>query len=308
MDAEGGGLTCLFGVADPGPFLWGPQGDRALLDSLAVGGLEGVPTRPPVDVNPEVASWGRPTGKSIVFVAPDGASLLKAHLERQDPTAFEDVSPFTDARYLAVEYHPSGLAFGMVLERPGEEEAIWLSSNVGTGPRRVVFTEEGTTFGDLAFSADGLALFYVAQHSDDHPDLHRIDLTDTSVAPVMWSGPVGSGILDIWAGPDQETVAFTAGKSCADGEAMVRTADLPEGAPLLPEAAGPTRALGWLGSSTVLAAAGPCEGPLDLTGVDVATGEGVPLVLGVDAAAVRTPEPTPPPPLPEDLAGGGGFA
>lgn len=141
MDPQGSGLACLFGVDDPGPFLWGPQGDRALLDSLAVSGLEGVPTRPAVDVDPEFASWGRPTGKSIVFVAPDG-SLLKAHLERRDPTAFEDVSPFTDAHYLAVEYHPSGLAFGLVLELPGEEEAIWLSSNVGTDPRRVVFTEE----------------------------------------------------------------------------------------------------------------------------------------------------------------------
>lgn len=128
----------------------------------------------------------------------------------------------------------------------------------------------------------------MAQHADDHPDLHRIDLTDTSVAPVLWSGPAGQGILDIWAGPDQETVAFTAGRSCDNSVAMVRSADLPEGAPLLPDAAGPTRALGWLGPSTALVAAGPCEGPLDLTAVDAATGEATPLVLGVDAAAVRT--------------------
>src|SRR3989449_10349090 len=31
---DGTGLTCLFKVSDPGPFLWGPQADRVLLGGL----------------------------------------------------------------------------------------------------------------------------------------------------------------------------------------------------------------------------------------------------------------------------------
>ena len=31
--ADGTGLTCLFKVCDPGPYLWGPRADRVLLEA-----------------------------------------------------------------------------------------------------------------------------------------------------------------------------------------------------------------------------------------------------------------------------------
>ena len=67
---------------DAGPFAWGPRGDRALLANLEVKGLGDAPTRPPGRVDPSASSWGRPIGKSIVFVGNGGRALLKARSKR----------------------------------------------------------------------------------------------------------------------------------------------------------------------------------------------------------------------------------
>lgn len=45
MSPSGQDLTCLFPVGSPGPFVWGPLGDRLLLDTLHVKGIPGAPTR-----------------------------------------------------------------------------------------------------------------------------------------------------------------------------------------------------------------------------------------------------------------------
>jgi hypothetical protein len=301
LSPSGDDLTCLFNVADPGPFVWGPLGDRVLLASLRVDGLPGAQSRQASDVEPGPSSWGHPTGKSVVFVSSDGDELDKVHMGN---STLDNVTPVPDATYLSVTYHPSGLAFAFALESEGEQ-SIWISSNVGQNPQRLVFSEEGTTFGALAFSLDGKSLYYAAQHSDDHPELHRITLTDTSKAPVVWHGAIGQGILDIWPGGDTKSFAFTQGKSCEEAVAMYSTSDV--ASPALPDETRPTRLLGWLDETSVLVAAGPCGGPMDLSSVNISNGEVVPLVIGVDAGAVRTPAPVPAPPLPEGI-GGSGFA
>jgi len=300
---DGTGLACLFDVADPGPFAWGPLGDRVVLANLEIRGLDGAPSRDVQELAPPAFSWGRPTGKSVVFIRADGSRLEKIHLGR---TAVEDITPIPNVRYLNVVYHPSGLALAFVVKR--RQESLWLSSNVGLEPKRVVFTEVGTTFGAMDFTVNGKRLLYAAQHNDDHADLHTIDLTDTSTAPVLWSGPVGEHILEIHAGPGASTAAFTAGTSCGDSAAMARTPNRPRGLELLPGKERPTRAVGWLGGQEVLVAAGDCDGPFDLFAVDVASGSATPLVVDVAAASVRTPAPTPPPPLPESVPDEGGFA
>jgi hypothetical protein len=303
LSPDGARLACLFEAPDPGPFAWGPRGDRALLANLEIQGLGSAPSRPAEPFEPLASSWGRPTGKSVVFVPTDGSRLEKVHLDR---AALEDVTPIPDVRYINVVYHPSGLAFGFAVEQGGQE-ALWLSSNVGADSRRVVFTEVGTRFGAMVFTKDGKRLLYAAQHNDDHPDLHTIDLTDTSKAPVLWRGPVGVQILDIHAGPGPRAVAFSVGRSCGDAVAMARTASRPEGFELLPDEDRANRAVGWLDGGRVLVAAGGCDGPLDLFAVDAASGTTTPLVLEVDAASARTPEPSPPPPLPASVPDDGGF-
>jgi len=171
-----------------------------------------------------------------------------------------------------------------------------------------VFSTEGTKFGAMGFEADGKHLLYAAQHADNHPELHRIDVTDTTKAPVAWAGPVGSTIVDIQPGLTAGTVAWTTGgASCADSIAMAQT---PAGTVrALPDATRPTRAVGWLGATQLLVATGGCGEPIDLSVVDVSSGSIVPLVSGVSVAAVRTPVPTPPAPLPEPVTAlGEGFS
>jgi hypothetical protein len=304
LDPSGTHLTCLFAVTDPGPFEWGPLGDRALLAGLEVKGVAGGPSRLSSDQSARTTTWSRPTGTSIVYVPTNGASLKKIHL---DGTRTQDVTPLKSSRYLSVTYHPSGEAFAFALEQDAGQ-SIWMSSNIGKTPKRLVFSSEGTTFGALGFDVDGRHLLYAAGHADGHPELHRIDVTDTKQAPVVWEGPVGSSIMGIEPGLETGTVAWTSGTtSCADSVAMAQIRAGTVRA--VPDAARPTRAVGWVSRSQLLVATGGCGEPFDLSVVDLSSGSVAPLVSGVSAGAVRTQLPTPPAPLPKAVvAEGSGFS
>jgi hypothetical protein len=304
MSPSGENLTCLFAVLDAGPFAWGPLGDRALLGGLEVKGVAGGPTLAANNQPIAAITWSRPTGTSIVFATGDGTRLEKVHL---DGTPMEDVTPLPSSTYLRVAYHPSGQAFAFAVSR-AEGQSIWISSNLGTKPTQVVFSTEGTTFGAMGFDVDGTHLLYAAQHADNHPELHSIDVTDPTRAPVVWEGTVGRTILDLMPGSQTGTVAWTTSTtSCADRVAMVKTtAGI---APAVPGVAGPTRTIGWLTATKLLVATGGCDGSFDLSAVDVSAGSVVPLVSGVTTAAARAPVPTPPAPLPKNVVTqGSGFS
>ena len=303
ISPNGDDLTCLFAVDDAGPFAWGPLGDRVLLGSLEVKGVAGGPSIPASEGAVAAAEWSRPTGKTIVFAPGAGSSLKKVQLN-EAPT--QDVTPVPSATYLSVAYHPSGEAFAFAISR-SDGQSIWLSTNLGAKPAAMVFSVEGTTFGAMGFDVDGRHLIYAAQHAHNHAELHSIDVTDPTKAPVIWEGPVGRTIPALIVGPVTGTVAWTSQASCNDSVAMVRTAAGSE--PAVPEATGPTRAIGWLDASHLLVAAGRCDGPLDLSAVDPSTGSVVPLVSGVDVAAARAPVPTPFAALPKNVVlNGTGFS
>ena len=303
LSPSGASLTCLFPVADAGPFEWGPLGDRVLLGGLEVKGVAGGPNLAANGQAFGAITWSRPTGKALVY-APTGDVHLQAANVDGSPTL--DVTPLPLSKYLTVTYHPSGQAFAFVLERGGAQ-SIWLATYTGKSAGRLVFSEEGTKFGAIGFEADGKHFIYAAQHADNHAELHRMDVNDTTKAPVAWSGPIGRMILDIRPGLKTGTFAWTTGTSCADSIAMAQT---PTGTVrALPDVAVPTRAVGWLSATQLLVATGGCSGPLDLSAVDTVTGSVAPLVSGVSVAAVRTPVPTPPAPLPRPVASlGSGFA
>lgn len=304
LSPSGDHLACLFPVEDAGPFQWGPLGDRVLLGGLEVKGVADGPSRAVSDQAVHAITWSRPTGKSIVYAPAEDTSLEKVLVTG---TTTQDVTPpLPPLTYLSVTYHPSGEAIAFAAEQGGKQ-SIWMTSNTGKSPGRLVFSEEGTTFGAIGFEVDGKHLLYAAQHADNHPELHRIDVTDTTQAPVVWEGPVGTVILDLQPGFENGTAAWTTGTtSCAASTAMVQT---PTGTVVaLPDVYGPTRAVGWLDATRLLVATGGCDAPLDLVAVDVSDGSIVPLVSGVAVAAVRTPVPTPPAPLPKLAATeGSGF-
>jgi hypothetical protein len=283
LDPETGEATCLFAAPAPGPFTWNPRGDRALLSGLEIESVAGQQLRAGSSSTDPVSSWGHPIGKAVVYISSDGTRLFKIY---PGPQREDDVTPIDDVTYLNVIYHPSGLALAFVVDT-GEGHEIWLSSNLGLDPVRLVFAIEDTTFGALGFSADGRTLLYAAVHGDDAPLLHALDLTDPTINQGLWHGDAGDRISEIFTQPERggDLIAFTVGAACEDSRAMVfRGGEL-----ATPLADAPSRVVGWLDGQTVLVASGGCGAPSDLASIDLTDDATVPLVTGVDIAAARTP-------------------
>jgi hypothetical protein len=283
LNPETGDATCLFPAPAPGPFIWNPRGDRALLSGLQIESVAGEQLRAGTSSTSPVSSWGHPIGKAVVYISPGGTRLLKIYpgSQRQD-----DITPIHHVHYLNVIYHPSGLALAFVVDT-GDGQEIWLSSNLGEDPVRLVFAVGATTFGALGFTADGRTLLYAAVHGDDAPLLHALDLTDPTINQGLWHGDAGDRISEIFTQPERggELIAFTVGAACEDSRAMV----FQGGELATPLADAPSRVVGWLDGHTVLVASGGCDGPSDLAAIDVTQDATVPLVTGVDIAAARTP-------------------
>jgi hypothetical protein len=296
LDPRGGGLTCLFPVRQPGPFAWGPRGDRALLASLEVKGIADAPRRAPTSVDPPASSWGRPIGKSIVFVGRGGRALLKAH---PAGGGFTDVTPVRGARYRNVVYHPSGLAFAFVLRRRGLE-SLWMSTNTGLEPRMLVHGRSHTGFGLVAFGRSGNVLYFTASHRDGRTHVHSLQLADPRFAGVVWRSEPGERVTDLFVGW-RHALALTVGRSCGARRVVIvggprgYAADDP-----FPDEH-PSRALGWLDGRDLLVGVGGCGEPLDLYSVEAGSLKRRLLVRGVEAASVRRPERFPPPELPHPI-------
>lgn len=251
LDPSSGALTCLFEVRDPGPFSWGPLGDRVLLGGLHMEGLGGETLRPAVDLQTGPAAWGHPIGTAVVFVSDDGTELDKRYLDQK---RIDDISPLHGVSYLSVTYHPSGLALAFVAGR-NDRQAIWLSSNLGEDPKRLVFSKQGTEFGALEFSPDGETLVYAAQHADGHPEVLALDLANRSFVRWLWRGSPGQHVMSVFQPPSRtgRFLGLTLGTSCDDSRAVVRGSDR-RLIPILPDASVPTRVLGWLDRTHVLVA------------------------------------------------------
>jgi hypothetical protein len=295
LDPGSGDATCLFPAPAPGPFTWSPRGDRALLSDLQIASVDGDQLRAGSSPSPTASSWGHPIGKAVVYVSPSGTRLRKIYpgTQRRD-----DITPIRGVHYLNVIYHPSGLAIAFVVDT-GDGQEIWLSSNLGEDPLRLVFAVGGTTFGALAFTADGGTLVYAAVHADDAPILHALDLRNPTINQGWWHGDPGDRISAIFTQPrrDGTLIAMTIGERCQDARAML----FRRGDPPVQLAEGPSRVVGWLDGRTVLVATDGCAGPSNLVSVDVTQHAVIPLVAGVDVAAARTPMLGFVPPLPTQI-------
>jgi hypothetical protein len=309
LDSESERLTCLFRVDRAGPLAWGPRGDRLLLGQLEVKSLGTAPSRPPGTVDPRLASWGRPIGKSIVFVGRHGHALLKAH---PAGGGFLDVTPLRHVVYKRVVYHPSGLAFGFVVKRHGRE-SIWISSNLGKKPKQLVHGRFHTGFETIAFGDRGQAIYFAALHRDHHVDVHKLPLVGANSAPVVWHGQPGEHVFDILPlDPVKQPVRFaiTVGRSCATERAIVVSPGHPKGVDALPGVR-PARAVGWIDDTKrakLLVSTGGCGSPIDLYAVDSVSLHSKLLVENVDAASTRLAEPYPPPGLPKATGARSSFA
>jgi hypothetical protein len=293
LDPSDGDVTCLFPVADAGPFAWGPQGDRVLLGDFEIRGVTPeAPDFPPVRVGLGPFDWGHPIGLAVVFADPKGHPrkrfLDDGHVER--------LTSLPEGRYLEVAYHPSGLALAFVVEGADGEE-IWLSTNEGNDPQRLIFSEAGTTFPSIAFSPDGTQLWWTALHDGGLVELHWMDLADRSGFETTWSQPTKKVADNLKIAPTGRLKSVDLGTGCDDRQALVLSGR--SGTPAVPDEDRPTTALGWLDRTTLLVAAGGCGEPQDLYAVD-GTGDEDPvaLVLEVEQAAPRTVVTDPPRDIP----------
>lgn len=282
LNPDTGSLACLFDVSDPGAFAFGPQGDRALLADMQVQAVSAdAPTWPPKGRTPRVFDWGHPLGLAIVY-----AEGVDTPLKRfMDDGHVERLPTLPDGTYQSIVYHPSGLALGFIVDE-GDRQGIWLSSNEGKDPVRLVFSKPDTVFSSLAFSPDGTQIWWIAQHAGAISEIHWMDLADrTGFDTILTRGlaPTAHGLLLAPSGP---LIAATQGESCDDQQAMIIDAD---GArPAIPGSEVPTEALGWLDASTLLVSSGGCDQPAQLSVVGASGQHAVPLVDGVDIGAPRT--------------------
>ena len=289
LDPGTGRLSCLFELADPGPFLWGPQGDRVLLGGFRIAGTDPALAFEPPAPAPSSADWGHPVGTAVVFARPDARRPFKFFLESQDVVALRELP---SGRYLDVAYHPSGLALAFVLETD-RGQSIWLSTNEGQAPQRLVFSKGGTRFSSIAFSTDGRELYWTALHANGYTQLHAMRLADRSGFTDGWRGDgiVAAGLV---VAPGKPWVGVTTGEGCAEHQALALLGGA-AARPALPDETRPSDALGWLDATTMLVGVDGCEGSSrELWAADPFEGSAQLLVAGVSAGASRAIAPRSP--------------
>jgi hypothetical protein len=290
-------VWCLFEVHRPGPFLWGPRGDRVVLDGLEVRGVGAPVWRPPRGIETVSLTWLGASGNALAFVAPGRLNLASAVLGSID---LVELTPFRGgSTYQAVASHPSGQGLAFVVRRNGASE-VWLTSNGGGGGVRLVAPTQAR-LGPLAFSANGKALYYGSRRSDGTRTLEVYSLTERRNLAPAWTGKRDVLAIVGRRDPAATQIAIDTGSGCGDRRADLSGLDGGPGRPLLPAATRPTSAVGWLDTRRVLVVEGGCDGPYDLWLVDVNGRGPQPVARGIDRAALRWPEPRPAP-APPDLA------
>ncbi len=110
LDPDTNRLTCLLPVEEPGPFSWGPQGDRVLLDRFEIRGVgPDAPDLPAIQTPFSAFDWGHPIGLAVAFA--DGNGHPRKRFIDDGHVIKLDALPA--GTYLQVAYHPSGLALGV---------------------------------------------------------------------------------------------------------------------------------------------------------------------------------------------------
>jgi hypothetical protein len=293
---DGRRLWCLFEVRRPGPFLWGPRGDRVVLDGLEVRGVGAPVWRPPQGIRTVSLTWLGANGNAVAFVAPGNLNLAAATLGSAE---LSELTPFRGPSYQAVASHPSGQAMAFALRRDGASE-IWMASNSGANPVRLV-APTPAQLGPLAFPAGGKALYYGSRLPDGSRRLEIYSLAERRRLDPAWSGRRDVLAIVGPRDPAATQVAVDTGSGCNDRRADLSGLDGGPGRPLLPAATRPTSVVGWLDTRRLLLVEGGCEGPFDLWLVDVSGRAPLSVARGIDRAALRAPTARPAP-APPDLA------
>jgi hypothetical protein len=285
VNPETGVVACMFEISDPGPFRWGPLGDRAVLGEARVLGVNDVVPATTLKGEPSAMDWGHPVGISIVYAGDEVTVPFKYYLE-EDRTA--KLTQLPRAEYRQVIYHPSGLGLAFILEDE-DGTSIWLSTNEGKDPRRLVFSQSGAVFTSIAFSPDGRYLSWTADHGQ-FAAIHTMDLTDRTTFTDDWreEGLEAAGLA---ISPTGDGLAMTTGGDCGSHQARVVTGE--NDSLTFDSGSSASQVLGWLDPSTLLVGVGGCGEQLDLYTWSVGDDdpEATLVVSGVTAGASRAKAP-----------------
>ena len=300
-------LACLFEVRDPGPFAFGPQGDRVLLGGLQVQGVSATRRRwPPTGQTPPCSTGGtRSASRSCTRT--ERTPREAVHGRRQGRAALDAAR-----RDVPVDRVPPERPGARLHRRRGAASGHLALDNEGKDPERLVFSRPDTTFSSVAFSPDGTQIWWIAQHAgaisrDPLDGPRRSDrVPDDAVARARADRARAAARADRLAASrrPRDVVRRPAG----DGGRCRRTAR-----PAIPAGRRPTQALGWLDARRSWSSARRLRPARELFAVAPTGGTAVLLVNGVDIGAPRTvlrdaptEVPTPPNEAPPAPPGGVG--
>jgi hypothetical protein len=259
-----GAVNCLVDVGTDAASLqrvvWGPEGDRALLDGNRVVVDNAIIDSGFFADNTDV-EFSAPTGKRTFAATRDG-KLKKREVLTASATEITFLADHT-----ASAYHPAGMQIATAghLGSVDGPLSIQLATNEGADSREIVDASDADQITELRFDYEGTRLFFIGHH-DDGWHLNRLDfpgltldklgildepisrLTVSSVDPYSTAVQVGD-----CAGPSTPHVKVFNLKyrDLADDDTLGEMATTP---------------VGWLPDSRLVVAAqdASCTGPIDL--------------------------------------------
>lgn len=156
------------------------------------------------------ADWSRPQGTSVVFITKNGR-LMKRSSYGGAPT---DISFL--ARHDDVTYHPAGTHIVTSGETADGNYGLWLATNEGTKRQILARGEHTHEISMLTFKQDGEALFFEADHGNEH-HLHRLRLSGDRGTGLDTLDKSKRGYTHIVVSPFGGRIAWTEAGNCTAG-------------------------------------------------------------------------------------------
>ena len=174
---DGKEAICIAHVDQQDPFFWGPKADRFAVarfqaPEIYAGGKFRTVKGP--DDDARLQGFSRPAGDDLLFISSDGSQLTTVPISGGPPA---DISFLR--RHDEVAVHPSGTQLAVIGEPAGDDYGIFLATDAGTDPQRVVKSGREDEFYGMAYSSDGSTLYYVIDLHNSW-ELHALDLTELS--------------------------------------------------------------------------------------------------------------------------------
>ncbi len=286
--------VCLFTTRQTEAIAWGPRADRVAFADLAVRGIGDDAFRyGRAVVAPQTFDWGHPQGLAIAYAEPHALPAKRFMDDGRTETLLE----MPQGDYTQIVYHPSGLALGFILQR-GDRSSIWISTNEGLDPTRLVFGREGTAFTSIAFTPDGTHLMWTADHAGDFSQIHSMDLADRTGFSSGWHTEQDQVAGHLVLPPSGDLMAVDEGATCAERRAMI-VYSTKIALPAVPDEDRPTTVVGWVDDHTlVVSSVGCADEDVTVFVVDALSRDVAVLAEGVEVAATRAMAPPAPAAVP----------